>query len=90
MTMAPSKVFPITFFFFFFFTFFSVFITLSNAQMVPAIYVFGDSLADVGNNNYLKISLIKANFPHNGVDFPNKKQRESLGMARMLRIFLVS
>ncbi|KAK9268951.1 hypothetical protein L1049_000717 [Liquidambar formosana] len=41
--------------------------------MVPAVYVFGDSLVDVGNNNYLKISLAKADFPHNGVDFPGAK-----------------
>ena len=39
---------------------------------VPAIYVFGDSLADVGNNNYLPNAAMtsKANFPHNGIDFP--------------------
>lgn len=38
---------------------------------VQAIYVFGDSTADVGNNNYLTGSNVaKANFPHNGVDFP--------------------
>ncbi|KAL6284015.1 hypothetical protein ACE6H2_014944 [Prunus campanulata] len=41
MTMAHSNVFPVTLFFF------SVFISLSKAQIVPAIYVFGDSLADV-------------------------------------------
>ncbi|PSR85324.1 GDSL esterase/lipase [Actinidia chinensis var. chinensis] len=45
----------------------------SDAQKVPAMYVFGDSLMDVGNNNYLKISLAKADFPHNGIDFPGKK-----------------
>ena len=44
-----------------------------EAQMVPAVFVFGDSLVDVGNNNYLKLSLAKADFPHNGVDFPTKK-----------------
>lgn len=44
-----------------------------SAQMVPAVFVFGDSLVDVGNNNHLKISIAKANFPHNGVDFPGKK-----------------
>ncbi|XP_021803235.1 GDSL esterase/lipase At5g55050-like [Prunus avium] len=86
MTMAPSNVFPITFFFFF--TFFSVFISLSKAQMVPAIYVFGDSLADVGNNNYLKISLVKADFPHNGVDFPNKKATGRFGNGRNSADFL--
>lgn len=37
---------------------------------VPAIYVFGDSTADVGNNNYLPKSA-KANFPHYGIDFPH-------------------
>ncbi|XP_030929863.1 GDSL esterase/lipase At5g55050-like isoform X2 [Quercus lobata] len=44
-----------------------------EAQMVPAVFVFGDSLVDVGNNNHLKLSLAKADFPHNGVDFPTKK-----------------
>lgn len=46
-----------------------LFLTRSNAE-VPAIYVFGDSLADVGNNNHLELSFLKADFPHNGVDYP--------------------
>ncbi|KAG9439821.1 hypothetical protein H6P81_019986 [Aristolochia fimbriata] len=46
---------------------------ITEAQKVPAIYVFGDSLIDVGNNNHLKLSTLKANYPHNGVDFPGKK-----------------
>ncbi|KAK1261376.1 GDSL esterase/lipase [Acorus gramineus] len=37
---------------------------------VPAIYVFGDSSTDVGNNNYLPPTAGKANFHHNGIDFP--------------------
>ncbi|CAN6192567.1 unnamed protein product [Urochloa humidicola] len=37
---------------------------------VPAIYVFGDSTMDVGNNNYLPGDLPRANHP-NGVDFPS-------------------
>lgn len=57
--------------FFVFFLFSRV--SFSEAQEVPAIYVFGDSLVDVGNNNYLKLSIAKANFPHNGIDFPTKK-----------------
>lgn len=40
---------------------------------VPGVYVFGDSLVDAGNNNYLAFSVSKANYPHNGVDFPGKK-----------------
>jgi phospholipase/lecithinase/hemolysin len=43
------------------------------AQKTPAIYVFGDSLVDVGNNNYLSLSLVKATLPHYGIDFPTKK-----------------
>lgn len=45
----------------------------SRPGKATAMYVFGDSLVDVGNNNYLKVSLAKANFPHNGVDFPTGK-----------------
>ncbi|XVF45611.1 hypothetical protein PTKIN_Ptkin02bG0220500 [Pterospermum kingtungense] len=41
----------------------------ANAE-VPAIFILGDSTADVGTNNYLPGSTIRANFPHNGVDFP--------------------
>ncbi|KAG6544185.1 hypothetical protein Mapa_014385 [Marchantia paleacea] len=35
----------------------------------PAMFVFGDSLVDYGNNNYLH-SLAKANYKPYGVDFP--------------------
>ncbi|XP_027332573.1 GDSL esterase/lipase At5g55050 [Abrus precatorius] len=45
----------------------------SKAQMVPAVYVFGDSLVDVGNNNYLILSIAKANHPYYGIDFPTHK-----------------
>ncbi|XP_022749059.1 GDSL esterase/lipase At4g16230-like [Durio zibethinus] len=38
------------------------------AKDVPANFVFGDSLVDVGNNNYIA-SLSKANFVPNGIDF---------------------
>ncbi|XP_078178365.1 GDSL esterase/lipase At5g55050-like [Carex rostrata] len=38
---------------------------------VPAIYVFGDSTVDVGNNNYLTTTTAKANYPHYGIDFPH-------------------
>jgi hypothetical protein len=50
----------------------SFFVAPSSAGPVPAVYVFGDSLADVGNNNHL-LTLLKANFPHNGIDYPGKK-----------------
>ncbi|KAF8042735.1 hypothetical protein BT93_A1150 [Corymbia citriodora subsp. variegata] len=37
--------------------------------LVPALCIFGDSVVDVGNNNDL-YTLIKANFPPYGRDFP--------------------
>ncbi|KAG0620335.1 hypothetical protein M758_4G208400 [Ceratodon purpureus] len=36
----------------------------------PAVWVFGDSLVDSGNNNYVLLALAKANLPPNGIDFP--------------------
>ncbi|TVU46332.1 hypothetical protein EJB05_05858 [Eragrostis curvula] len=44
----------------------------ASAGPVPAIYVLGDSLADVGNNNYL-LTFLKADFAHNGIDYPGGK-----------------
>ncbi|KAL4585079.1 hypothetical protein LXL04_009693 [Taraxacum kok-saghyz] len=39
----------------------------------PAIFIFGDSTADVGTNTFLPKTKIKANFPPNGIDFPNSR-----------------
>ncbi|KAJ4981063.1 hypothetical protein NE237_031900 [Protea cynaroides] len=55
-------------FFFFIISFLITVIHIEADKMVPAMFIFGDSLVDVGNNNYL-FSLIKANYPHNGIDF---------------------
>ncbi|KAI3784542.1 hypothetical protein L1987_43642 [Smallanthus sonchifolius] len=38
-----------------------------------AIFIFGDSTADVGTNNYLKTCTAKANHRYNGIDFPFSK-----------------
>jgi hypothetical protein len=43
-------------------------ISRTSAQLVPATFCFGDSLADPGNNNYIN-SLSKADYPFNGIDF---------------------
>ncbi|PWA84402.1 Lipase, GDSL [Artemisia annua] len=43
--------------------------TYRNA--IPPIFIFGDSTADVGTNSFLPTSKIRADFPHNGIDFPN-------------------
>ncbi|CAM0947607.1 unnamed protein product [Alopecurus aequalis] len=52
------------------FLFVSMASSVTPGVKVPAIFVFGDSTADVGNNNYLPGSSARADFPHNGVDFP--------------------
>ncbi|CAN6298682.1 unnamed protein product [Urochloa humidicola] len=38
-----------------------------------ALYVLGDSQADVGNNNNLVLSPLRANFPRNGIDYPGQQ-----------------
>ncbi|XP_027941502.1 GDSL esterase/lipase At5g37690 isoform X1 [Vigna unguiculata] len=35
----------------------------------PVTYIFGDSLTDVGNNNFLQYSLAKSNYPWYGIDY---------------------
>ncbi|OVA19457.1 Lipase [Macleaya cordata] len=46
-----------------------VFFTVAHGQpLVPALYIFGDSVVDVGNNNNLS-TLVKANFLPYGRDF---------------------
>ncbi|BFG40438.1 hypothetical protein CerSpe_267120 [Prunus speciosa] len=42
--------------------------SVSAAAQVPAMFIFGDSLIDVGNNNYLG-SLAKSNYYPYGCDF---------------------
>ncbi|KAF9621489.1 hypothetical protein IFM89_021793 [Coptis chinensis] len=42
---------------------------VTNAA-VPAVFIFGDSTADVGTNNNINTSTARADFPQNGIDFP--------------------
>ena len=39
---------------------------------MPALIAFGDSIVDTGNNNYL-MTLVKANFPPYGREYPGHK-----------------
>ncbi|XP_071691404.1 GDSL esterase/lipase At5g33370-like [Rutidosis leptorrhynchoides] len=57
---------------------FIVILQVSNATMMnrtakPAIFIFGDSTADVGTNTLLPESKARADFPYNGIDFLNSK-----------------
>ncbi|XP_047943330.1 GDSL esterase/lipase At1g74460 [Salvia hispanica] len=50
-----------------FLTFFLVHGRCCNCKVVQ--FIFGDSLSDVGNNNYLSKSLARASLPWYGIDF---------------------
>ncbi|PKI54401.1 hypothetical protein CRG98_025188 [Punica granatum] len=39
------------------------------AAAEPVTFVFGDSLTEVGNNNYMQYSLAKSNYPWYGIDY---------------------
>ncbi|KAF5453842.1 hypothetical protein F2P56_023560 [Juglans regia] len=41
----------------------------ATGAVVPAVFVFGDSTADVGTNNYLPESRAKAYMLYNGIDY---------------------
>ncbi|VVA90744.1 unnamed protein product [Arabis nemorensis] len=47
-------------------------------KTIPASFVFGDSLVDAGNNNYLA-TLSKANYDPNGIDFGSPTGRFTNG-----------
>ncbi|KAK2656950.1 hypothetical protein Ddye_010002 [Dipteronia dyeriana] len=40
----------------------------ASSSLVPAVFVFGDSIVDPGNNNHIK-TIVKCNFPPYGRDF---------------------
>ncbi|CAN8232860.1 unnamed protein product [Cochlearia groenlandica] len=50
----------------------SAYVAAAQSASTPpplVTYIFGDSLTEVGNNNYLKYSLARSDFPWYGVDF---------------------
>lgn len=50
-------------------TIFAVLINGYDCKIVQ--FIFGDSLSDVGNNNYLSKSIARASLPWYGIDFGN-------------------
>lgn len=45
-----------------------IFIMWNAGSVEAANFILGDSLVDTGNNNYLTLSLAKANLRPNGID----------------------
>ncbi|XP_021908078.1 GDSL esterase/lipase EXL3-like isoform X2 [Carica papaya] len=76
-------------------------IILRDNETVPALIMFGDSIVDPGNNNYLK-TIVKCNFPPYGRDFqggnptgrfcngkiPSDYIAEEFGLKELLPAFL--
>ncbi|XP_021823853.1 LOW QUALITY PROTEIN: GDSL esterase/lipase At5g37690-like [Prunus avium] len=50
-------------------TIFTTMAAVASSAASPVTFVFGDSLTEVGNNNYLQYSLAKSNYPWYGVDY---------------------
>ncbi|KAD7478506.1 hypothetical protein E3N88_01642 [Mikania micrantha] len=47
--------------------------TLATVAPSLVTFIFGDSLTEVGNNNYLRFSLARSDFPFYGIDYTNRK-----------------
>lgn len=47
----------------------AILVATESAQESLLTFVFGDSLTEVGNNNFLQLSLAKSNYPWYGVDY---------------------
>ncbi|KAK2989651.1 hypothetical protein RJ640_026887 [Escallonia rubra] len=58
---------------FFLVIYLAIFVPHLASATVPAIFVLGDSTADVGTNSMLPESLARADFPFYGIDFPNSR-----------------
>ena len=48
-------------------------LNVDTETAVPAVYIFGDSIFDVGTNNFLNDSKARADNKPYGIDFPNSK-----------------
>ncbi|OAY80718.1 GDSL esterase/lipase At5g42170-like [Ananas comosus] len=63
--------------------------TSNNRTKIPAIFTFGDSIIDPGNNNHLK-TLAKCNFPPYGKDFIGHQPTGRFSNGKLATDFLVS
>ncbi|XP_019097406.1 PREDICTED: GDSL esterase/lipase At5g22810-like [Camelina sativa] len=52
--------------------FLELMVVMEAQPLVPSMFIFGDSVVDVGNNNDI-YTIVKANFPPYGRDFTTHK-----------------
>ncbi|CAI0399631.1 unnamed protein product [Linum tenue] len=54
----------------------------------PAVYMYGDSILDTGNNDYI-VTLFKSNFPPYGKNFPGRKPTGRFSDGKLISDFIV-
>ncbi|KAG8496613.1 hypothetical protein CXB51_007877 [Gossypium anomalum] len=64
-------------------------VTRPPSPKFPAIFVFGDSTVDTGNNNYVK-TIMKANLPPYGENFPDHISTGRFSDGKLVPDFLAS
>ncbi|CAN6311569.1 unnamed protein product [Urochloa humidicola] len=60
-----------------------------SGPKVPALFAFGDSIVDTGNNNYIR-TITRSNFPPYGRDFPDHMATGRFSDGRISMDFLAS
>ncbi|XP_050241713.1 GDSL esterase/lipase EXL3-like isoform X3 [Quercus robur] len=60
---------------------------LPNNETVPAVIIFGDSIVDTGNNNYIE-TVVKCDFPPYGRDFNGGKPTGRFSNGKVAADFL--
>lgn len=60
-----------------------------NVSLVPALFVFGDSTVDAGNNNHI-ITISRSNFPPYGRDLTDKKPSGRFCNGRLVIDYIAS
>lgn len=64
-----------------------ILIIQAQQPQVPCLFFFGDSLVDNGNNNML-LTIVKANYRPNGIDYPRGIPTGRFSNGRNLADFL--